>query len=210
MRELGNVFKTCDLLPDKLCKCEQFHYCPLFTPPLLHPPLYPPLIPASYCYSFFNLLTSLFFLPLLFLSQCLARCLIRATGRSRLTDGWIAEAEAIRCWAEWKRTCPVHYKTPGRALFLTFSYTGQAYRELFFFFKPLLFQRGCDIWNSCSLFLVDRALFTFLKGAVCSENLDFFFMLFGAVVTTVCWRREIKMSPDVQKNRGFSLKKPFK
>lgn len=45
--------------------------------------------------------------PLLWSLAC---CHVHATSSSQLTDAWMVKAEAIRQWAEWNRTGPVHYQ----------------------------------------------------------------------------------------------------
>lgn len=89
------------------------------------------------------------------LLQSLARCLVHATGRSLLTDGWMARAEAIRHWAEWNRTCPIHYQDSRLCLIFNLYFPGARWQRTLSTFEqnPALFcfRSAVTFWiPSCS------------------------------------------------------------
>lgn len=140
-----------------------------------------PLIPSSLIHLSFPLISSLSFPPSSFFLQSLARCLVHATSRSRLTDGCTARgAEAIRHRAEWNRTGPMHYpdfKAAPRFFNLYFPGGGSWQRALSAFDQnpaPLCFQKCRDILHSFMLCLFSRAPGTFWEGEAPSQELFFF------------------------------------
>ena len=61
--------------------------------------------------------------------RSLARCLVHATIRSRLTDGWTARAEAVRQWAKWNRTGPIHYQDSRLCLIFNLYFPGAGWQR---------------------------------------------------------------------------------
>ena len=73
--------------------------------------------------------SSLFLPPPSSLLQSLARCLVHATVRSWLTDGWTARAEAVRQWTKWNRTGPIHYLDSRLCLIFNLYFPGAGWQR---------------------------------------------------------------------------------
>lgn len=84
------------------------------------------------------------------LMQFLACCHVHATGRSRLTDGWMARAEAIRHWPEWNRTGPMHYQDSRLCLNCNLYFSGAGWQRTLSMFEQnpvlLCFRSAVTFW----------------------------------------------------------------
>ncbi len=113
------------------------------------------------------------------LLQSLACCLVHATGRSGLTDGWMARAEAIRHWAEWNRTGPVHYQDSRLCLIFNLYFPGAGWQRTHFMFEqnpvPLCFRSAVTFWICLCSFSSAGHLSHFGKVKYHQRNLCFFF-----------------------------------
>ena len=165
---------NCPPIPSSLIQL--FLSSPLLSSPLLSSPLHLSLQPH----------------PPTTPMRSLARSHVHATNRSRLTDGWTARAEAVRQWAKWNRTGPIHYQDSRLCLIFNLYFPGAGWQRTCCMFDwncahfasevPTYFglfcalplhQATCHILGRCSA-IRD----TFFGGGV-------FFLCHG--LTCVCW-----------------------
>lgn len=118
----------------------------------------------------------------------------------------MSRAKAIRHWAEWNRTGPVHYRDSRLCLIFNLCFPGAGWRRALW--TKRCCTSCCDILNSFVVCPISRAIVTFWEGEEPSEKQVFGFFSSSRSDKCLLWKQTLIQTVTTYINKSVAVMWP--